>query len=106
MALQKSVTEMTLIVGTKYFRHKLAKKKKKKKMLLHAHNYFLNRFDKLKYVIPIDSAHFNEYMSIYQLNVSMTSFTRNHRDMRFLGVGIMITNNKDINYVFLYTFMF
>ena len=46
-------------------------------------------------------------MPIYQLNVLMRMFTRrpNHRDMRFSGDDIMITNDND-NYVFLYVFIF
>ena len=36
----------------------------------------------------------------------MKNFPRNHRDMRFCANGVMITNNSNDNYVFLYVFMF
>ena len=44
-------------------------------------------------------------MSIFQWNVSMSIFTRNHRDMRVEGYGTMTTTNENNNIVFLYIFM-
>ena len=64
---------------------------------------FSNRLNKLRYLILINQEDFlYEYTSIpiYQLNVSMPIFTRNHRDVWVFfwggGVTIIITNNDEI----------